>query len=145
MASSHLVKQYLAYWLQLGKAVVLHNGDQKRCPQPIFSGNRYSWEFEQCWQEILCPDSGDCYLEGTEVPIRELLTSSWEIEGCARCSMPIPFRTRGMPPNCCPCFDLPNWPNSEIPQPRLPADTRQHLVNLCSRLTQSNSDDIASA
>ncbi|MDY7020242.1 MAG: hypothetical protein SWJ54_02625 [Cyanobacteriota bacterium] len=53
MASSRQVKRYLAYWLQLGKSVVLHSGDQKRCPKPIYEGNRYSSEFEQCWQEIL--------------------------------------------------------------------------------------------
>lgn len=145
MASYNQVKQYLAYWLQLGKQVVLYNGDQKQLPQPLFEGNRYSSEFEKCWQEILSPESGDCYLEGTDVPISELLSSNWEIEECARCTMPVPFRTRGMPTSCCPCFDLPSWPNSEMPQPRLPADTKKHLLDLCSRLTRSNSDDIASA
>lgn len=144
MASYRLVKQYLAYWLQLGKKVVIRNGDRYLLPKPLFEGDRYSQEFEKCWQEILSPESGDCYLEGTDVSINELLSSHWEIEECARCSMPVPSPTRGMPPSCCPCFDLPTWPNSDMPQPRLPANSRQHLNDLCNRLIKRNPEDMKS-
>ena len=144
MASYRLVKQYLAYWLQLGKKVAIRNGDRYLLPKPLFEGDRYSSEFEKCWQEILSPESGDCYLEGTDVSINELLSSHWEIEECARCSMPVPSPTRGMPPSCCPCFDLPTWPNSDMPQPRLPANSRQHLNDLCNRLIKRNPEDMKS-
>lgn len=145
MSSYRQVKQYLAYWFQLGKKVLLRNGEQSLLPQPLFEGDRYSPEFEKCWQEILSPESGDCYLEGTDVPISELLTNAWEIEECARCAMPVPARTRGMPASCCPCFDLPSWPNLDMPQPRLPANTQQHLHEICNRLMKSEPEDIESA
>lgn len=134
MASQHQVRQYLAYWLQLGKRVFLQNGSEAILPKPIISGGRYSVEFEECWQKILSPESGDCYLEGTSETIAELLKPAWEIESCARCSMPIPLRRAGMPAENCPCFDLSNWPDQEKPQPRAPINTQAHLLDICSRL-----------
>ncbi len=141
MASQYQVKQYLAHWFQLGKKVVLHNGQATRLPQPVIQMEQYSPEFEACWQEILTGQLGDCYLEGTEQTITELLSSAWEIDYCARCQMPIPMHTRGMPPNCCPCFSLKSWPNLEVPLPRLPIDTQHYLLNLCDRLTQGGSPE----
>lgn len=135
MASQTQVKQYLAYWFQLGKKVLLRNGAESRLPQPVIEGDRYSREFEDCWNEILSPESGDCFLQGMEQSIDELLSSEWELEQCSRCSMPVPMRTVGMPSSCCPCFDLPNWPNLDAPQPRLPVSTRLYLLNICNRLT----------
>jgi hypothetical protein len=66
MASEQQVKRYLAYWFQLGKKVVIRNGNSALSPQPVMTGDRYSDEFESIWQQILSPDSGDCYLEGTQ-------------------------------------------------------------------------------
>jgi hypothetical protein len=136
MASQNQVKEYLAHWFQLGKKVVLRNGDDLQLPRPILQPENYSPEFERCWQQVLAPQSGDCYLEGTDQTIAQLLSPAWEIQNCARCGMPIPTHARGLPPACCPCFDLKNWPDLEMPQPRLPAKTHDHLTDLCQRLTQ---------
>ncbi|VXD21797.1 conserved hypothetical protein [Planktothrix serta PCC 8927] len=141
MASQHQVKQYLAHWFQLGKKVLIHNGTEFRLPQFVVQGERYSREFEDCWKEILSPESGECYLEGTEETIQDLLSSKWEIESCARCSLLVPIKTVGMPPTCCPCFDLPTWPNMETPLPRLPISTRLYLLNICNRLTDTTETD----
>ncbi|NEP46621.1 MAG: hypothetical protein F6K35_48495, partial [Okeania sp. SIO2H7] len=64
----------------------------------------------------------------------ELLTPEWEMMGCSRCEMPVPLRTRGMPPECCPCFDLPNWPDCENPLPRSPVNSQNYLLNICKRI-----------
>jgi len=69
MASKHEVKQYLAYWFQLGKKVMTNNGSASLLPQPVIEGDRYSDEFETTWQQIISQDSGDCYLEGTQETI----------------------------------------------------------------------------
>ncbi|MFM6190476.1 MAG: hypothetical protein ACKPEN_16815 [Planktothrix sp.] len=137
MASQHQVKQYLAYWFQLGKKVLIRNGAESRLPQPVIQGDRYSREFEDCWKEILSPESGECYLEGTEQTIAQLLSSEWEIESCARCSLSVPVKVSGLPATCCPCFDLPTWPNLEAPLPRLPVSTRLYLLNICNRLLET--------
>ena len=134
MASENQVKQYLAHWLQLGKKVFIRNGADSRLPLTVVQGERYSQQFEECWNEILSPESGECYLDGTEQTIENLLSSQWEIESCGRCSLLVPVKVAGMPPNCCPCFDLPTWPNLEVPLPRLPVSTRLHLLNMCNRL-----------
>ncbi len=115
MASHAQVRHYIAYWFQLGKKVVIKNGQETIRPEVVLMRDRYSQEFEECWQKIQSPDSGDCYLEGTHQTIEELLSPKWEVNPCSRCSMPIPFPVRGMPPQCCPCFDLPNWPDTEKP------------------------------
>ncbi len=141
MASQHQVKQYLAHWFQLGKKVLIRNGAEFRLPQLVVQGERYSQEFEDCWKEILSLESGECYLEGTEETIQDLLSSKWEIEACGRCSLLVPRKTAGMPPSCCPCFDLPTWPNMEAPLPRLPISTRLYLLNICNRLTHTTETD----
>jgi hypothetical protein len=134
MASEVDVKRYLAYWFQLGKKVLIKNGQEALCPQPVMRGNGYSPEFEWCWQQIISPDSSDCYLEGTSETIAELLTPAWEVDPCSRCSMPIPVRRAGMPALSCPCNDLPSWPNTEVPAPRSPVDTQGHLIEIRDRL-----------
>ncbi|MFB8791196.1 MAG: hypothetical protein U7123_20675 [Potamolinea sp.] len=88
MASQEEVKRYLAYWLQLGKKVVIGNGNLTLQPQSVIAGDRYSQEFEDIWQQILSPESGDCYLEGTIQTIAELLTPRWDLKSCVRCEMP---------------------------------------------------------
>jgi len=134
MASEVDVKRYLAYWFQLGKKVLIKNGQEALRPQPVIRGNGYSPEFEWCWQQILSPDSGDCHLEGTSETIAELLTPAWEVDPCSRCSMPIPVRHSGMPALTCPCNDLSSWPNTEVPAPRSPVDTHGHLIEIRDRL-----------
>ncbi|MBD2516630.1 hypothetical protein H6G93_16730 [Nostoc sp. FACHB-973] len=134
MATKQEVKAYLAYWFQLGKKVIVGNSQASFLPQRVLDGDRYSEEFEECWEKILSPDSGDCYLEGTQETIAELLTSAWDMLPCCRCTMPVAARNIGMPPLLCPCNDLPNWPNTELPIPRDPIKTQEQLKIICDRL-----------
>lgn len=128
------VKRYLAYWFQLGKRVVSGDGSEALLPQPVFESDRYSPEFERCWQHILESEKKNFYLEGTEQSIRELLSPLWEVASCARCEMPVPIKKLGAQSLSCPCSDLPDWPNTELPQPRSPVDSRTHLNRLRDRL-----------
>lgn len=137
MASEEKVKRYLAYWLQVGKKVVVHNGQNVLQPRRIIAGDRYSQEFESFWQYLLSPESGDCYLTGTEQTIGELLTSKWDIEPCYRCDLPIPMFKVGLPPESCTCDDLPHWPNNDLPKPREPINTQKHLNSIYQRLCQA--------
>lgn len=134
MATEDQVKHYLAYWFQLGKKVLLRNGREAMLPNPIFQENRYSYEFEKCWQRVIDPKSGDCYLEGTHQTIQQLLSPAWELIACARCEMPVPVCQLGQPCPECPCADIPLWPNTELPSPRLPVDTGKRLNDLSQRL-----------
>ncbi|MBV8883037.1 MAG: hypothetical protein JO235_03420 [Chroococcidiopsidaceae cyanobacterium CP_BM_RX_35] len=135
MASEQEVRRYLAYWFQLGKKVVIHNGQKTLLPQPVIQGDRYSQAFEDCWQQIRSPaTAGDCYLEGTDETVATLLTPAWEMNSCARCEMPVPVQSVGMPPLSCPCNDLSNWPNTEVPAPRSPVDTSAKLTEIRNRL-----------
>lgn len=134
MASPTQVKQYLAYWFQLGKRVWVHGGREAVLPDSVIERDRYSQEFEDCWQRILAPSSGECYLEGTHQTIQQLLSSEWEIESCARCGMPVPMIELGMQEGPCPCADLDNWPNNELPEPRSPVDSASRLSGIQERL-----------
>lgn len=137
MATKQEVKQYLAYWFQLGKKVMRGNGKSCFLPKSIIEGDRYSQEFETAWQQIISQNSGDCYLEGTQETIAQLLTPTWEMSNCARCAMPIPMRNLGMPPELCPCSDLSNWPNSELPPPREPINSQEQLISIRDRLVNN--------
>lgn len=134
MATKQEVKKYLAYWFQLGKKIVTGNGQASFVPQPVLKGDGYSDEFEACWQQILLPESGECYLEGTHETIAELLTPAWELAPCSRCSMPVAMRNVGMPALLCPCNDLITWPNTEIPAPRSPVSTEEQLMVIRDRV-----------
>ncbi|MGI0489059.1 hypothetical protein ACN4EK_26920 [Pantanalinema rosaneae CENA516] len=138
MASEHQVRQYLAYWFQLGKGIVIHGGIEVLLPRPVIAGDRYSPAFEECWQRVIAPDAGDCYLEGTSQTIAELLSPAWEINPCSRCSMPVPVRSVGVASLECPCVDIPDWPNTEIPTPRSPIDSQTLLSRIRDRLRQAN-------
>lgn len=133
MASEQQVRQYLAYWFQLGKGVILRNGDVL-LPRPVIQGNRYSPEYETQWQRILA-DANHAYLSGTNQTIAELLSSTWEISPCSRCAMPVPIKSPGLPsvPEC-PCADIPDWPNTEMPLPRDPIDAQTQLSQIRDRL-----------
>ncbi|MDX2100406.1 MAG: hypothetical protein SFW36_21735 [Leptolyngbyaceae cyanobacterium bins.59] len=135
MASQHQIRQYLAYWFQLGKRVMIRNGNVALLPQPVIEGDRYSKAFEQCWEQIQATNAGDCYLEGTSQTIAQLLTPGWDILPCSRCSMPIPMPNIGLRSLDCPCSDLPQWPNTEIPAPRGPVSTQARLLEIRDRLT----------
>ncbi|MBD2355339.1 hypothetical protein H6G41_12035 [Tolypothrix sp. FACHB-123] len=135
MATEQDVKRYLAYWFQLGKKVFVGNGRAYLLPQPVLQGDRYSPEFENCWQEIYAQAS-ECNLEGTDETIGELLTPAWEMLPCSRCNMPIAMRNLGMPALYCPCNSLPTWPNTELPSPRSPISTQEQLKIIRDRLWQ---------
>ncbi len=132
MATTQQVKLYFAHWFQLGKKVLIDNGQESIKPEKVIEGNGYSQEFERCWKQLL--QAQDCHLEGTEQSLKELLSENWELMPCARCDMPIPIKCAGISMCHCPCFDLPNWPNTELPQPRLPVDTNTRLCQLKSSL-----------
>lgn len=134
MASPDQVKQYLAYWFQLGKPLVINNGQETLLPEPVVQGDRYSSEFEACWQRIVDLNGENCYLDGTVQTINELLSSSWDILPCARCDMPVPMLCFGFKDTPCPCFDLPSWPNTALPRPRSPVDSRTQLNQIRDRL-----------
>ncbi|MDJ0800078.1 MAG: hypothetical protein QNJ51_25275 [Calothrix sp. MO_167.B12] len=138
MANQQEVKKYLSYWFQLGKSVVIDKGNIVLLPKTIIAGDRYSDEFEQCWQQIISTETGDCYLEGTHQTIAELLTPAWDMSECSRCNMPIAMRSLGMPAVICPCHYLPGWPNTELPAPRCPIDTQDYLTQIRDRLIENS-------
>lgn len=140
MANATEVKEYLSYWFQLGKSVVFPKSQVIVRPDPIFSQHAFSPAFEACWQRMVL-SSEDCYLEGTEQSVRDLLKPEWEMISCARCDLPI-ARSRNHIPTClCPCIDLASWPNLELPQPRLPLHRGSALRNVHKRLlTRSQAD-----
>lgn len=140
MASATQVKKYLAYWFQLGKRVIVSNSQKTFLPSKIYSGDRYAREFETCWQEIISLKPGDVYLDGTSQSLQDLLSPLWEINPCARCDMPVPTIVLGLAQGDCPCADLENWPNSELPGPRDGVNTKKYLNNLSQRLDAKESD-----
>ncbi|MEM1367411.1 MAG: hypothetical protein AAGG02_05200 [Cyanobacteria bacterium P01_H01_bin.15] len=138
MASSEQVKQYLCHWFQLGKKVEFKRAGTAKCPSRIFSlhSGAYAPEFEACWQEILSAGGEQCYLEGTNETIQDLLSPRWEIDPCARCAMPVPIPIQGIGDLECPCQDLENWPNTELPQPRSAVNSTAQLSDLKDRLNR---------
>lgn len=135
MASEQEVRQYLAYWLQLGKRVIVNNGEQVLKPKIVIQSDQYSQEFENCWQQLKSSNSlSESYLEGTEQSIAELLSPAWEMNSCARCAMPVLIPSVGVPSLSCPCNDLPTWPNTEVPAPRSPVNSQAQLADIRDRL-----------
>lgn len=134
MASEQAVKQYLAYWFQLGKKVVIGSSSEAMLPQPVMKDGGYSQEFETCWQLLTSPSAGDSYLEGTPETINELLTDTWQVMPCARCTMPVPLLNVGVASLVCPCNDLSNWPNPELPLPRSPVSSQATLTDIRDRI-----------
>jgi hypothetical protein len=139
MASKTEVKKYLAYWFELGKKVLINNGAASLQPRIVVDGESYSQDFEECWEKVLSSKSGECYLEGTQQTVDQLLSPEWDIVSCSRCSMPVPLRNLGMPPLLCPCNDLSNWPNTELPAPREPVESQNELTKIRDRLLVNNS------
>jgi hypothetical protein len=140
MAQTAEVKQYLAYWFQLGKKIIISSLNQSVIPKKIFNGHGYSAEFEDLWTLVSgAPYAGEAYLEGTNQTISQLLSPQWEIMDCARCNMPVPIVQSGVQKNyCCVCSDLDGWPNSELPNPRSPVNNQQRLTRIQSSLNRKN-------
>ncbi len=134
MASATEVKSYLAHWFQLGKKLVWRNGEEEILPSKIYQGDRYAPEFESCWEKIMSVDGRNCYLEGSEASIKELLSPAWTVDRCARCAMPVPLVETGVQSLECACSDLDNWPNLELPVPRSPVDSQARLNSISERL-----------
>ena len=141
MASTDQVKQYLAFWFQLGKGLIIKNSQEVHLPQQVIQGDRYSPEFEACWQQVTQSEGKDCYLEGTNQTIDKLLSSEWDVTACARCEMPVPMLSVGVRSPGCPCDDMPLWPNTELPMPRSPVDSQAQLHRIRDRLSQLASNN----
>ncbi len=141
MATPTQVKNYLAYWFQLGKQVVTDDGRTHYKPVTVIQGDRFSPEFEACWTAILKTTGKGCHLEGTDQTIDELLSSKWDVVNCARCNILIPTLEVAIKSVLCPCNDLPGWPNEELPKPRLPIDSHRQLGAMRERLLASFSED----
>ena len=133
MASTTEVKTYLAHWFQLGKKLVLQDREILQ-PQPIITGDRFSPQFEECWQKIAQVEGKNCYLEGSNETIEDLLSPGWNINSCARCDMPVAIVETGIQSLDCLCSDLDNWPNNELPKPRSPINNRAGLDKIRGRL-----------
>ena len=140
MATTTQVKNYLAYWFQLGKQVVTDDGRTHYRPETVIAGDRFSPAFEACWTEILQTAGKGCNLEGNDQTIDELLSSKWDVINCARCDMLVPTPEVALEPVLCPCNDLPSWPNEELPKPRLPVDSQRQLSAMSARLSSSFSE-----
>ena len=142
MAEATQVKKYLAYWFQLGKKIKISSQNRSLLPKKILNGYVYSSEFEELWALVtqdLHPE--DCYLEGTNQTIGQLLSSEWEITDCARCGMPVPIIQLGMQNNSCVCDDLENWPNNELPNPRSPVNNQQKLIRIRESLLDKEKNE----
>lgn len=141
MASEQQVKRYLAYWFLLGKKVIIPRQDQAISPNLVYDGANYSSEFEQCWQTITAPRHVDSYLEGTDQTIQDLLSSKCDITECAKCKMPVPIITLGIQNLGCPCYDLPSWPNDQLPTPKAPHNNQAQLLRIRQRLAQWRNEE----
>ena len=134
MATEKQVKEYLAYWFQLGKKILLFNTKVAILPQPVIERGKYSAAFEKCWARILAAQGHDYYLEGTEQTIAELFSSKWVMTSCPKCTMPVPIIDMGVSCHVCPCYDLPDWPNNNLPLPRSPVNSQDRLKRIQQRL-----------
>jgi hypothetical protein len=106
-------------------------------PRAVLGYGRYSPAFERIWQQLADPAiAARSYLDGTEQTIAQLLEPAWEINDCARCGLPIPMKTQGLPCLSCPCSDLHSLPDVEALPPREPIDSQVVLQHLCQRLQE---------
>jgi hypothetical protein len=137
MASPARVKQYIASWLQLGRKIYIEDSKDAIAlsPKKIVEGDRYSQEFESVWQQIAGLDSHKAYLEGTNETIAQLIAHSWEIVPCSVCNMLVATPQVGTKESACPCHDIPDWPNNNVPIPNGAIDSQSALQQICDRLT----------
>ena len=134
MASPREVQNYLAYWFQLGKSVHIKNGRSLQRPIPVLEGHQFSRAFQACWREIMAVKGRDCYLDGSQETIEQLLSPQWEITDCARCSIPTAIPVVMPVAQLCPCGDIDTWPNDELPAPHMPINNNEHFSRLKTRL-----------
>jgi hypothetical protein len=144
MASPSEVKTYLAHWFQLGKKVVSDHDQSSYQPENVIQGEHFSAQFEDCWAAIMAIEGKGLYLEGTDQTIAELLSPAWDVVDCARCSMPVPMPQVEIRAHACPCNDLPSWPNTDIPSPRLPVNGHKHLERMHDRLSALSQESSSS-
>ena len=138
MASPTQVRAYLASWFQLNRSVVISSTAERLCPHQVIAHGDYSLAFEDCWRTLENLEWKDCYLEGTQQTLAELLSDQWDVVACARCTLPIPMPLSLTKSLECPCGDLPSWPNNQIPLPHLPVDNQRALGSICNRVTMSS-------
>lgn len=136
MASPQEVQTYLAYWFQLGKPIHLNNGQTTQRPEPVLEGNRFSRAFQDCWQAVIAVNGRDCYLDGANETIEELLSPHWEITNCALCSIPTTMSAVMPVAGLCSCGDMESWPNDELPAPHMPINNKKHFSRLKTRLNE---------
>jgi hypothetical protein len=143
MASSEQVRQYIASWLQLDKKILvdLSSGTLILSTNKVVEGDKYTQEFESIWQQVSILSPQNSYLEGTTEPIAQLLTPAWEIIPCSLCNILVAIPQVGTKVSSCPCHDLPNWPNNNIPVPTGAINSQLGLQEICRRLFISNSHD----
>lgn len=142
MASQQRVQHYLAYWFQLGKTIHIKNGRLTQRPVPVLEGNQFSRAFQDCWQSIMAIGGRDCYLDGTQETVEQLLSPQWEITDCARCSIPVAMHAVMPVAQLCACGDIDHWPNDELPAPHMPVNNHTHFSRLKTRLSDDRSDDL---
>lgn len=135
MATSQEIKGFIAQWLQLGKSIEHMDGVHQFKPSRILGYQGYSQEFETWWQAFE-ENAQQWTLSGMTEPLSALYSPNFEISTCARCEMPVALPTAGVHDVACPCHDLPLWPNTELPQPRIPADSDSRLRQIHSKLSQ---------
>ncbi|MBE9070613.1 hypothetical protein IQ260_28645 [Leptolyngbya cf. ectocarpi LEGE 11479] len=142
MASQQEVQHYLAYWFQLGKPIHIKNGRLTQRPIPVLEGNQFSRAFKDCWKTIMAIGGRDCYLDGTQETVEQLLSPQWEIADCARCSIPVAMQTVMPVAQLCACGDIDHWPNNELPAPHMPVNNNTHFSRLKARLNDDRRDDL---
>ncbi|MFN3361121.1 MAG: hypothetical protein ACK421_06840 [Pseudanabaenaceae cyanobacterium] len=135
MATAREVKEYLAYWMQLGRKLVI--GDRVVQLDRVIAGDHYTTRFEELWQEGQAHPTTTC-LEGSNVTLQQLLAPNYELLECPRCDLPVPSASlgpRSVQP--CPCDDLNIWPNFDTVPPHPPINTASQLRSLQERLGKS--------
>ncbi|PSB01280.1 hypothetical protein [Merismopedia glauca] len=143
MASEQQVKQYIASWLQLGRKILVNDsrGILTLSAKKVVEGDRYTQEFESIWQQVSLLNSHNSYLEGTTETIAQLIAPAWEIVPCSLCNMLVATPQVVTQISSCPCHDLPNWPNNNIPVPTGAINSQVGLQEICHRLLTSHSHD----
>jgi hypothetical protein len=140
MAYPEQVKRYIASWLQLGRKISIDNssGTVTLSASKVVEGDKYTPEFESIWQQVSGLNSQNSYLEGTNEPISQLISPSWEIVPCSICNMLVATPQVGIKHSCCPCHDLPSWPDNNVPVPTGGINSQVALQQIRDRLLASN-------
>ncbi|MCA1904320.1 MAG: hypothetical protein CV045_00895 [Cyanobacteria bacterium M5B4] len=135
MANKNEVKQYLAYWMQLGRKLIL--SDRVVSLDQVIAGDHYTTRFEEIWQEGEArPEAAS--LEGANISLEQLFSANYELLSCPRCDLPLPSLTLGpRSAQPCPCDDLNLWPNFDTVPPRQPVNTTDQLRSIYQRLPES--------